>query len=108
MFESGSGNVYEGGAHVDMGVTEGNSGVFLSGPRHVGGCQRLRLDAGRTDGSWDGILRWKLESATNATPTNTTLGSNHGELVTLIETKALGKTIVTIPPEMTTANIRYA
>jgi hypothetical protein len=109
MFEPGSGDVYGGEAHVHMGATEGSLSVFLSGPRDVGGCQQLQLDAGRMDGSWDGVLRWTLESSTSI---NTTAGtpprSNHDDLDTLMEsTSSAGKAIVSVPPNMTSANTKY-
>ena len=60
----------------------------LPGPSDAGGCQDLRLGAGRIDGAWDGVMQWRLASVTNTTnssdPTPVTIGVGHAPLVALL------------------------
>ena len=74
-FEYGSGFAMEPSVSVRVGGAPGSTGstgstgsgssssdatATVAGPRRVGECQPLALDAARADGGWDAIVTWAL------------------------------------------------
>jgi hypothetical protein len=60
------------------------------------------------DGSWDGVMRWRLASVTNSTDdAPVAVGAGDAPLVALLQNASLGKSVVAVLPTMTTAKMRY-
>ena len=99
---------------VRMGAETGaetETGVKISGPRDVGGCQRLELEASRADGAWDGEIAWRLVSVDPSRWPGVPRvdPSDLGPLnVTVAAANADGATRLSIPPSRTVVDQTYA
>ena len=99
---------------VRMGAETGaetETGVKISGPRDVGGCQRLELEASRADGAWDGEIAWRLVSVDPSRWPGVPRvdPSDLGPLnATVAAANADGATRLSIPPSRTVVDQTYA